>query len=237
MSENDSKNEKDKQEENKSKPIEPEVGEIDTSLGKGLTRLLKGLGTLVEIAETQKTQQGEITNPSNNMKARYNLNVTTLAKPQQAKPPPAKTENKETTPVQTAQAARPAPTAKFQKTPPAQPPAEAAEAVKPPARETVPIPLQAKTPVEINIREPNVDIYDEDGYLMITAEVPGAKQNSVKTEINGVNFSLFASDDNRLYTREILLPTKVNKQPEGISLKNGILKIRLKKENELEESL
>ena len=88
----------------------------------------------------------------------------------------------------------------------------------------------ARGPVVEEVREPMVDVFDEEGRILIIAELPGVSESEIKIEVAGDILNLTASDRDRKYAREILLPGKVKTEPVKTSYKNGILEIILEKE-------
>jgi len=89
----------------------------------------------------------------------------------------------------------------------------------------------ARGPVVEEIREPIVDIFDEKDHILVVAELPGVSEDKIKIEVAGDILNLAASNRDRKYAKEILLPTKVKAGPVKTSYKNGILEVTLKKEN------
>jgi len=88
----------------------------------------------------------------------------------------------------------------------------------------------AKGPVVEEVREPMVDVFDEESHILVIAELPGVLENEIKIEVAGDILNLTASDRDRKYAKEILLPGKVKPDPVKTSYKNGILEITLEKE-------
>lgn len=88
----------------------------------------------------------------------------------------------------------------------------------------------AKGPVVEEVREPIVDVFDEEGRILVIAELPGVSEAEIKIEVAGDILNLTASDKDRKYAKEILLPSKVKADPLKTSYKNGILEITLAKE-------
>ena len=88
----------------------------------------------------------------------------------------------------------------------------------------------AKGPIVEEIREPMVDVFDEEDRILVIAELPGVSESEIKIEIAGDILNLAASDRDRKYAKEILLPSKVNPDSVKTSYKNGILEITLEKE-------
>jgi HSP20 family protein len=85
-------------------------------------------------------------------------------------------------------------------------------------------------PVVEEVREPMVDVFDEPDRILVIAELPGVSENEIKLEVAGDILNLSASDKDRKYAREILLPGKVKPDTIKTSYNNGILEITLQKE-------
>jgi HSP20 family protein len=88
----------------------------------------------------------------------------------------------------------------------------------------------AKGPIVEEVREPMVDVFDEEDRILVIAELPGVSESEVKVEVAGDILNLTASDRDRKYAKEILLPGKVKPDSVKTSYKNGILEITLEKE-------
>jgi HSP20 family protein len=86
-----------------------------------------------------------------------------------------------------------------------------------------------KGPVVEEVREPMVDVFDEKNRILVIAELPGVSESEIKIEVNGDILNLVASDKDRKYAKEILLPCKVAPDSVKTTYKNGILKIILEK--------
>jgi len=87
-----------------------------------------------------------------------------------------------------------------------------------------------KGPVVEEVREPIVDVFDEKDHILVIAELPGVSEDEIKIEVAGDILNLTASDRDRKYAKEILLPSKVKASSLKTSFKNGILDITLEKE-------
>jgi HSP20 family protein len=88
----------------------------------------------------------------------------------------------------------------------------------------------AAGPVVEEVREPIVDVFDEEDHVLIIAELPGVSEDEIKVEVAGDILNLTACDKDRKYAKEILLPSKVKSDPMKTSYKNGILEVTLEKE-------
>lgn len=78
-------------------------------------------------------------------------------------------------------------------------------------------------------REPIVDVFDEKNYILVVAELPGVLEESIKLDLKGDILILEAGDEKRKYSKEILLPAKVDFEQKETNFKNGILEIKIKK--------
>lgn len=81
-----------------------------------------------------------------------------------------------------------------------------------------------------NVREPLVDVFDEDDHVAVIAEMPGLEEGDIKFEVNGDILQISASTKNRGYFKEVLLPCRVDSEPTSKSYKNGLFEIRFQKE-------
>ena len=88
-----------------------------------------------------------------------------------------------------------------------------------------------KGPVVEEVREPIVDVFDEKEHILVVAELPGVKEEDIKTEIKDDILNISAEKgDERKYKKEVLLPCKVEAEPISSTYKNGILEIKLNKQ-------
>jgi len=86
-----------------------------------------------------------------------------------------------------------------------------------------------KGPVVEEVREPMVDIFDEKDHILVIAELPGVSESEIKVQVAGDILNLTASDKDRKYAKEILLPGKVKPESIKTSYNNGVLEITLEK--------
>ena len=78
-------------------------------------------------------------------------------------------------------------------------------------------------------REPIVDVFDEKDQVLVVAELPGVSENSIKLDIKGDILSLEADDEKRNFSKEILLPAKIDFENREKTFKNGVLEVKMKK--------
>ena len=83
-------------------------------------------------------------------------------------------------------------------------------------------------PVVADVREPLVDIFEEEKETLLVAELPGVSEDEVKVEIRDDVLSLTTSGE-RKYEKEILLTAPVDPNSLEKTFKNGILELRLKR--------
>ena len=82
-----------------------------------------------------------------------------------------------------------------------------------------------ETPVP---REREVDIFDEDDYVLAIIEIPGAKEESIEVKLEKDKLAILADKAGKKYQKEIILPC-VPKGEITKSYKNGILEVKIKK--------
>jgi HSP20 family protein len=83
-------------------------------------------------------------------------------------------------------------------------------------------------PVVADVREPLVDLFDEDGEIVTVVELPGVNEGEVKVEVQEDILSLETTGE-RKFAKEILLPGAVDSASLQTTFRNGILELRLKK--------
>lgn len=83
-------------------------------------------------------------------------------------------------------------------------------------------------PVVTETREPIVDVFDENGSILIVAELPGVGEDEIEASAEGDILSL-TTTGKRLYAKEVLLPAVVDPATLTSAMTNGILEIRIQK--------
>lgn len=73
-------------------------------------------------------------------------------------------------------------------------------------------------------KEPIVDIFEENDYVTVIAEIPGAKEKDIKTELSGNILEISAGG----FTKSITLPES-SRSIVGRTCKNGILQLKIEK--------
>ncbi|MEM1164825.1 MAG: Hsp20/alpha crystallin family protein [Planctomycetota bacterium] len=76
------------------------------------------------------------------------------------------------------------------------------------------------------VREPIVDVFDEEGEaLRVVAELPGIDESQVTLRADGRTLVLEAEDGSKRYHAEVELPREVRVEEASISCNNGIAEI------------
>jgi HSP20 family protein len=83
-------------------------------------------------------------------------------------------------------------------------------------------------PVVAEVREPLVDLFDEEQEIVVVAELPGVAEEEIHIEVQDDILSLETSGE-RKYAKEILLPEAVDATTLRKTYRNGILELGLKK--------
>ena len=85
-----------------------------------------------------------------------------------------------------------------------------------------------KGPVIDEVREPIVDIFEEEDHIQVVAELPGAEEQEVSYEAKGDVLTI-SSRGRRKYSKEITLPSPVDASDIQSTCKNGVLELKLKR--------
>ncbi len=75
-------------------------------------------------------------------------------------------------------------------------------------------------------REREVDIFDEEEYVLAIIEIPGADEKRIKVNLEKDKLSVFADKAGKKYHKEVILPC-VPKGKITKTFKNGILEIKI----------
>jgi len=73
-----------------------------------------------------------------------------------------------------------------------------------------------------------VDIFDEENYIKIIAELPGVAEEDIRTEVRGKTLTISATGISREYYKEVTLPCPVKGEMDS-TYKNGVLQLRAEK--------
>ena len=84
-------------------------------------------------------------------------------------------------------------------------------------------------PIIDEVRDPLVDVFDEDDAVSVIAELPGVEEKDIQTEVKGDTLELSTTTKGRRYAMEIQLPCAVDEGKVDFIYKNGVLEIKLRK--------
>ncbi len=83
--------------------------------------------------------------------------------------------------------------------------------------------------------KPLIDIFQENGYITIVAEIVGFNKETLKINVKDQKITLSAKSKERRYYKSLNLPTVVIPDAMHTKFKNGVLEIKLKKAQTLDK--
>lgn len=84
---------------------------------------------------------------------------------------------------------------------------------------------------EPQVREPLVDLFDEGDEIIVVAEMPGVQMSEIRVTLNEDVLALETTGDRR-YMKELLLPAAVDPTTIQQTYRNGILELRLQRQQD-----
>lgn len=84
-------------------------------------------------------------------------------------------------------------------------------------------------PVVEEIREPVVDVFEEQDHVLIVAEMPGISASDVKLAVKDDVLTITAKRGDKKYRKEVLLPGSYAQDKMTLSCNNGVLEIKCRK--------
>lgn len=84
-------------------------------------------------------------------------------------------------------------------------------------------------PVVQEVREPMVDVFDEDDHVLVVAEMPGIGEKDFRIELKDDILTLSATQGDKKYHKEVLLPRSFTPGQMSHTCHNGILRVTLTK--------
>lgn len=76
------------------------------------------------------------------------------------------------------------------------------------------------------VREPVMDVFEEEDHTLIVAEMPGVSAEDVQLEVKDDVLAIRAERESMKYGKEILLPHSYPRDKMEVSCNNGIVEIR-----------
>ena len=79
------------------------------------------------------------------------------------------------------------------------------------------------------VREPMVDVFEEEDHLLVLAELPGIGKDDIKVDLKDDVLTITAERGDKKYRKEVLLPRCVPKNKMQVTCNNGVLEIKCPK--------
>jgi len=95
-----------------------------------------------------------------------------------------------------------------------------------PSPTSVPMP---PTAAPLEEREPIVDVFEDGDNVKVMAELPGVEENDVNLKIENNVLTINADTPAKKYSKEVKLPTSIERGSVESKLRNGILEVKLRK--------
>jgi len=81
-------------------------------------------------------------------------------------------------------------------------------------------------PVVHEVSEPIVDLFEEEGYVLLVAEMPGIGQEDVRLDLKDDILTIVAERGAKKYRKEVLLPACYSADKMSMTCRNGLLEVR-----------
>ncbi|MBM4036465.1 MAG: Hsp20/alpha crystallin family protein [Planctomycetes bacterium] len=79
------------------------------------------------------------------------------------------------------------------------------------------------------VREPLVDTFEEEGHVLVVAEMPGIAEEDVRLDLHGDILTIVAGKGDKKYRKEVLLPAAFSPHSMSHSCRNGVLEVRFQR--------
>jgi HSP20 family protein len=76
------------------------------------------------------------------------------------------------------------------------------------------------------VREPVVDIFEEEGHVLVVAEMPGVSPEDVKITVEDDVLTILAERGDKKYRKEVLLPASCLREKMQVTCNNGVVEIK-----------
>ena len=77
--------------------------------------------------------------------------------------------------------------------------------------------------------EPLVDVFDEDDYVLVVAEMPGIGEEDAQLELKEDILTITAERGEKKFRKEVLLPEALSQEKMSCTCRNGVFEIKLVK--------
>jgi HSP20 family protein len=79
------------------------------------------------------------------------------------------------------------------------------------------------------VREPLVDVFEEDDHILVVVEMAGVSAADVNVDVNDDLVTITAAHGDKKYRKEVLLPESIPRERMELSCNNGVLEIKCHK--------
>ncbi|MBM4042618.1 MAG: Hsp20/alpha crystallin family protein [Planctomycetes bacterium] len=79
------------------------------------------------------------------------------------------------------------------------------------------------------VREPLVDTFEEEGHVLVVAEMPGIAEEDVRVELRDDILTITAEKGDKKYRKEVLLPAAFGPDKMSHSCRNGVLEVKFQR--------
>jgi len=76
------------------------------------------------------------------------------------------------------------------------------------------------------IREPVIDVFEEEDHTLVVAEMPGIGVEHVRLDVKDDLLTIYAEKGSKKYRKEVLLPRSYPRDKMLVSCNNGVLEIK-----------
>jgi len=89
--------------------------------------------------------------------------------------------------------------------------------------------IETGEPLVDEVREPLVDLFDEEDEVLIVAEMPGIEAEEVRAKVDGARLTLSGDGASRKYRKELEVPSGLREEEIRITGRNGIIELRARR--------
>jgi HSP20 family protein len=79
------------------------------------------------------------------------------------------------------------------------------------------------------VREPVVDVFEEEDHVLVLAEMPGVSAEDVKIAVEDDLLTISAERGDKKYRKEVLLPASTTREKTHVTCNNGVVEIRCRR--------
>jgi len=76
------------------------------------------------------------------------------------------------------------------------------------------------------VREPVVDVFEEEDHILVVAEMPGITREDVQITVEDDVLTISAERGDKKYRKEVLLPASVAREKMQVTCNNGVVEIK-----------